>query len=68
MSIYSEGIEKGRAEGLSTGILDLLSGLGPVPNLLRERVLMQTDEIVLRNWLQIASRANSIEEFCAQIR
>ena len=68
----SEGIaigeERGRSEGVaigsSTAILTLLEQKGTVPADLRERILSQKDETVLRQWLLAAASAGDIENFC----
>ena len=67
----SEGIaigeERGRSEGIaigsSTAILTILEQKGTVPADLRERILSQKDEAVLKEWLLYAASAMDIENF-----
>ena len=61
----SEGITIGRTEGSSTAILTLLEQKGTVPADLRERILSQKDEAVLKQWLLAAASAGDIENFHA---
>ena len=59
----SEGIAIGRTEGSSTAILTILEQKGTVPADLRERILTQKDEAVLKQWLLAAAFAGDIENF-----
>ena len=69
--IRDEGIaigeERGRSEGIaigsSTAILTILEQKGMVPADLRERILSQRDEAVLKEWLLAAASAGDIEAF-----
>lgn len=63
----AEGLAKGKTAGLAEAVLDLLGGLGNIPAPLRERVTAQNDEPVLRAWLKLAAKAESMEEFEKQI-
>jgi predicted fused transcriptional regulator/phosphomethylpyrimidine kinase len=53
----------GRAEGIVLSILDLLYDLGEVPEDMEVTVMGEDDLELLRKWLKIAAKANSIEEF-----
>ena len=59
--------ERGRSEGIaigsSTAILTLLEQKGIVPADIRERILSQRDEAVLKEWLLAAASAEDIENF-----
>ena len=57
------GITIGEARGRSTDILTLLEQKGTVPADLRERILSQKDETVLKQWLLDAASAGNIENF-----
>ena len=59
----SEGIAIGEARGRSTAILTILEQKGTVPADLRERILTQKDETVLKQWLLDAASAGNIENF-----
>ena len=63
MSIYKQGILYGKQEG----ILELLQEHGSVDEELRQKILSETDMEVLKGWLKLAGKANSIEEFEAQL-
>ena len=57
------GRAEGRAEGLEASILVLLENMEPVPMRLREEIMAETNEEILKKWLLTATRAGSIEEF-----
>ena len=57
------GIERGRQED----ILQLLEELEPVSPGLEERILSETDVEVLKKWLKLAARTESIGEFIKRI-
>ena len=66
-TIKKEGYEEGHASGLQEGkaadILILLEQKGTIPNDLRERILSEKDETVLKQWLLAAASARDIENF-----
>lgn len=43
--------------------MDLLEECGAVPDRLREAILEQTEISVLKDWLKLAARTKSIDEF-----
>ena len=67
----AEGMEKGIAEGVIQGrinaLIDLLRELGEIPTSLEEQITAQKDEEILRAWLKLAAKAESIEDFTKQI-
>lgn len=63
-----EGRMEGRMEGRREDILKLLANLGDVPDNLTEQIQGQKDEDVLMNWLLLAAKAESIEDFASEIR
>lgn len=63
-----EGRMEGRMEGRREDILNLLADLGDVPDYLTEQIRGQKDEDVLMNWLLLAAKAESIEDFASKIR
>jgi hypothetical protein len=79
MSIYSRGIEvgekigeeRGEARGEARGqikrqianILELLRLRGTVPEELEQRILAENNLDILKEWFQLAAKADSIEEF-----
>lgn len=58
-----EGILIGKAEGKAEGILELLEDIGKVSPKLRREVLSQNSPAILKKWLKLAAKANSLEEF-----
>lgn len=54
---------KVRTNNGTEDILTLLEDLGTVPETLREKITSQTDDDILRKWLKLAARAESIEAF-----
>ena len=63
-----EGRIEGRMEVRREDILKLLANLGDVPDNLTEQIQGQKDEDVLMNWLLLAAKAESIEDFASEIR
>ncbi len=64
---HAEGRAEGRVEAKTEDILELLEELGAVPEDLKERISGQKDWDTLRNWLKLAARVRSIEEFKGRI-
>ena len=70
-----EGRVEGRAEGRTEGILEtrrntifeFLEEYGDVPETLRDRINNETSEVVLKGWLKMAVKTQSIEEFVLNI-
>ena len=66
-TIKKEGYEEGHASGLQEGrvsaIFTILEQKGTIPTDLRERILSQKDETVLKQWLLTAASAEDIEAF-----
>lgn len=56
---YEEGEKKGR----TNSILLLLEDIGSVSLELREEIMAETDEDMLKKWLRTAARAKSIDDF-----
>lgn len=62
--VFVKGIrEEGMNEGLIKGIFDLLEDYGEIPENLRTEIMKQTDLELLRKWLKIAARVETMEEF-----
>lgn len=59
--------EEGRAEGKIDGILELLGEFGQVPEQIVEHIKSEVNPGVLTRWLKSAARAESIEEFEANM-
>lgn len=54
---------EGKIEGKAEDTIDLLEDIGELSTELRRLIMEQTDLEVLKNWLKLAARAKSIEEF-----
>ena len=69
--LYKDGVEEGKAEGKQEGrletnkenIIDLLSDYGSVSQHLNEKIYSQEDVEILKKWVKLSARVNSIEEF-----
>ncbi len=63
----AEGRAAGRTEGRAAGhkdaVLELLSNLGELSGDLKKQIQEQGDEEVLKKWLLLAARAESVEDF-----
>jgi hypothetical protein len=62
-TIWNNAKAVGMAEGVADSVLELLEELGSIPDSLEVWIMQETDLKVLKRWLQLAARANSIEEF-----
>lgn len=66
-----EGIEKGKelgkVEGIRLGtvnnIMEFLEDLGEIPETLKSKIMQEEKPDVLRRWLKLAAKAETIEEF-----
>ena len=59
----SDGLAKGRTEGLKDGILEILAFRGVVPDEIRQLIVNETDLDVLKAWHRKAIGATSISDF-----
>lgn len=59
--------DKAREEGKQESILMLLSEVGDVPAELETRIFSERDSETLKNWLKLAARAESVEQFQREI-
>lgn len=68
----AEGRATGRAEGRAVGkaesVLEVLSELGSVPEGLSKRIMSEKNLDILKNWLKLAAKCDSIEAFEKQIQ
>ena len=58
---------EGRVEGMSDGILNLLGDMGNISDEVRNRIKNENNLDILTEWLKIAAKAGSIEEFLNKI-
>lgn len=59
----TEGREEGRTVGKAEDILELLSDLGEVSEELKRNIFAQRDLTILKSWLKLAAKSDSVEEF-----
>ena len=55
------------AEGKAESIVDLLEEYGIVQDKLKEEIFKQKDLQILKEWLKLAVKVESVEEFAQQI-
>ncbi|MBD5531740.1 MAG: hypothetical protein HDQ98_05990 [Lachnospiraceae bacterium] len=55
--------QEGKAEGKAEAILEFLCELGEVSTSVREQITSQKDENILRTWLKLVAKAESVQEF-----
>ena len=60
---FEQGEEKGRIAGRIDSILDLLNEYGVIPEELRDSILQESNPEILKNWLKLAAKVDSVEEF-----
>ena len=64
---HASGLREGHASGLQEGrasaVLTILEQKGTVSTDLRERILSQNDEVILKQWLLAAASAEDIKTF-----
>ena len=59
---YSAGRTEGRTEGLAESVLDLLADWD-IPDELFRTIKGETDPAVLKRWIKLAAKAESLEQF-----
>ena len=60
---WTQGKAEGRVEDRAEAVIELLEDLGELSDSLKACIMEQNDLELLRKWLKIAARAESIEEF-----
>lgn len=63
-----EAREEAETKGKAEDILLLLSELGSIPSDLETRIFSERDSETLKNWLKLAARAESVEQFQREIK
>ena len=66
--MIEEGKAKGKAEGRADLVISFLNDLGNVPEELKTHITREKDPMLLKIWGKKAARAESIEQFLAEIR
>lgn len=63
----ARGKELGKVEGIRLGtvnnIMEFLEDLGEIPETLKSKIMQEEKPDVLRRWLKLAAKAETIEEF-----
>lgn len=62
-----QGMKQGRKQGMEQAVLELLEGLGSVPEDIKKRVLLEKNLEILKKWHKAAAKAESMEQFRADI-
>ena len=65
--IRDEGKQIGIINGKIESILELLEDKGEVPEKVKTEIFAETDLEVLKKWLHLAAKSETIEEFCKAI-
>ena len=63
----AEGRAEVRAEEAKESVLAFLSEFASVPNDLHQRIMQEENLEQLRNWLKLAARVDSIEQFIKEM-
>lgn len=58
-----EAKEEGMRLGTVNNILEFLEDLGEIPETLKSKIMQEEKPDVLRRWLKLAAKAETIEEF-----
>ena len=65
--IRDEGKQIGIINGKIESVLELLEDKGEVPEKVKTEIFAETDLEVLKKWLYLAAKSETIEEFCKEI-
>lgn len=65
--IRDEGKQIGIINGKIESVLELLEDKGEVPEKVKAEIFAETDSEVLKKWLRLAAKSETIEEFCKEI-
>lgn len=60
-----ESKAEGKAEGKAEAVIELLAELGDVPLDMQNRIMKETDLECLKEWIKLAAKAESVENFKA---
>ncbi len=63
-----EMILDGKTEGKAESVLELLEEVGEVPEEVRAEIMAQQDLDILKKWLKLAARADTVEGFISGMR
>ena len=62
-----EGRTEGKVESKAEDIIGFLEDLDVLPEELREKILNENDLTILKRWLKLAAKADSIEQFLKEM-
>ena len=65
--LLKEERKAGREEGMAEAIIVFLSKYGEVPDTLSEKINEEKDMEVLKKWIRLSAKVESIEEFVSKI-
>ena len=65
--IRDEGKQIGIINGKIESVLELLEDKGEVPEKVKAEIFAETDPEVLKKWMRLAAKSETIEEFCKEI-
>ncbi len=65
--IRAESRNEGIIDGQIEYILDLLSDIGEVPDMIKNKIQSQKDPATLKRWFKLAARCDSLEDFMNQM-
>lgn len=66
-SNWEAGHEAGKGSGKAEAVVDLLTDKGIVPEDLKEMIMAQKDLQILKQWIKLAAKVDSVEEFRQKI-
>lgn len=58
-----EGIEQGKKLGKQNDIIELLGDIGEVSETLKAKIRKEENRDILKKWLKLAAKAETVEEF-----
>ncbi len=65
--VRQESFAEGKAEGKAEDILELLSELGVVTDTVREKILSTSELELLKKWLKLAAKSETIDQFMKEM-
>lgn len=66
-SISEEFKQEGMQQAKQEDVLELLEEIGTIPEMLEKQIREQCDMEVLKRWLKLAAKVETIEEFSTSI-
>ena len=66
--IRDEGKQIGIITGKIEDVLELLEDKGEIPEEIKTKIVEETNFEVLKKWLRLAVKSETIEEFCKEMK